>query len=76
MGASIRTAADYVLQGRSSHDSADLWAAIYLDNGLRIGVAYDYSLTRLQQFGNGSAELQLGYDMNFNVGKIVTPRYF
>ena len=76
VGVSFRTAVDYVFQGRSSHDSADLWAAVYLKNGLRVGAAYDYSLTRLQQLGNGSAELMLGYDMDFKVDKLVTPRYF
>ena len=76
VGASFRTAVDYVLDGESSHDSADLWTAFYFKNGLRVGAAYDYSLTRLQQFGNGSAEIMLGYDLNFAPDKIVTPRYF
>ena len=76
VGASFRTTVDYVLRDESSHDSADLWTAFYLKNGLRIGLAYDYSLTRLQQFGNGSAEVMLGYDMNFKTDRIVTPRYF
>ena len=76
IGGSFRSTFDYIFEGKSSHDSADLWAAFYLDNGLRIGLAYDYSLTELQQFGNGSAELMIGYDLNFSVDKIVTPRYF
>lgn len=76
VGASFRTTVDYVFWDQSSHDSADLWMALFLKNGLRVGMAYDYSLTRLQQFGNGSAEVMLGYDMNFKPDKIVTPRYF
>ena len=76
VGTSFRSTIDYVTQGESSHDSADLWVAFFLDNGVRIGLAYDYSLTELQQYGNGSAELMLGSDMNFKVDKIVTPRYF
>ncbi len=76
LGGSFRSTFDYIFQKESSHDSADLWAAFYLDNGLRIGLAYDYSLTELQGFGNGSAELMIGYDLNFNVDRIVTPRYF
>ena len=76
IGASFRTTVDYVFRKQSSHDSADLWAAFYLKNGMRFGVAYDYSLTRLQQFGNGSAEVMIGYDLNFKADKIVTPRYF
>jgi len=76
LGASFRSTIDYVAEGNSSHDSADIWGAFYLKNGLRLGLAYDYSLTPLQQYGNGSAEIMIGYDMNFNVEKIVTPRYF
>ena len=76
VGASFRTTVDYVLRDESSHDSADLWTALYLKNGMRVGLAYDYSLTRLQQFGSGSAEVMIGYDMNFKPDRIVTPRYF
>ena len=76
IGASFRTTVDYVLQQKSSHDSADLWMALYLKNGMRVGVAYDYSLTKLQSLGNGSAELMLGYDLNFKVDRLATPRYF
>ena len=76
VGASIRTTVDYIVDGNSSHDSADLWAAFTFENGLRVGAAYDYSLTRVQQFGNGSAEVMLGYDLNLKPGRIVTPRYF
>ena len=76
VGASFRTTVDYVVDGNSSHDSADLWTAFYFKNGLRVGAAYDYSLTRLQQFGNGSAEVMLGYDLNLKPDRIVTPRYF
>ena len=76
VGASFRSTLDFVFQGESSNDSADLWAAFYLNNGMRVGLAYDYSLTDLQQYGSGSAELMLGYDLNFKVDKIVTPRYF
>jgi type IX secretion system PorP/SprF family membrane protein len=76
VGASFRGTFDKAFQDNSSHDSADLWAAFFLKNGLRIGIAYDYSLTEIQQFGNGSAELMIGYDMNFSGEKIVTPRYF
>jgi len=76
LGASFRSTFDYVVEQKSSNDSADIWGAINLKNGFRIGVAYDYSLTELQQYGNGSAEIMIGYDMNFLVEKIVTPRYF
>lgn len=76
VGASFRTTVDYILRDESSHDSADIWTAFYFENGMRVGAAYDYSLTGLQQLGNGSVELMLGYDMNFKTDRVVTPRYF
>ncbi|MEO1517398.1 MAG: type IX secretion system membrane protein PorP/SprF [Bacteroidota bacterium] len=62
--------------GTSSFDSADVWAAYYLHNGLRIGLSYDYTLTQLQDYAKGSFELMLGYDMTYDVKKVTTPRYF
>ena len=62
--------------GNSSTDSADIWAAYNLRNGLRIGVAYDYTTSELQSFNDGSFEVMLGYDFNFSSKKINTPRYF
>jgi type IX secretion system PorP/SprF family membrane protein len=76
LGVSYRSTFDKEVQGNSSSDSADIWGAVYLKNGMRIGVAYDYNVQGLQSQTNGSAELMIGYDMNFNVDKIVTPRYF
>jgi len=62
--------------GNSSFDSIDIWAAFYLSNGMRIGLAYDYSITQLQRYANGSFEVMMGYDLNFEAKKFVTPRYF
>ncbi len=62
--------------GDSSFDSVDFWIAYYLQRGLRVGAAYDYTLTELQNYAHGSFEIMLGYDMNFRVKRINTPRYF
>lgn len=72
LGTAFRTA----VEGSSSFDSVDFWAQFALKNGLRIGVAYDFALTKLQGPSGGSYELMLGYDFNYNKAKIVTPRYF
>lgn len=73
LGAAFRTA----VEGSSSFDSFDFWAQyIFKNNGLRIGVAYDYPLTALQGPGGGSYEVLLGYDFNYNNVRVVTPRYF
>ncbi len=75
IGASFRSAFE-AFNGKSSVDSADIWAAYYLKNGLRVGVAYDYTLTKLQEAADGSFEIMLGYDFSLRGKKIVTPRYF
>jgi len=77
VGASFRSAFQAEsFGGKSSFDSADIWMSYYLNNGLRIGAAYDYTLTELQSFANGSFEVMLGYDFNFSSRRINTPRYF
>jgi type IX secretion system PorP/SprF family membrane protein len=75
IGASFRTAIE-AFNDTSSFDSVDLWAAYYLPNGLRIGAAYDYTLTKLQNSAGGSFELMLGYEFNYKTKQVVTPRYF
>ena len=76
LGVSYRSAVEALTDGTSSVDSGDIWAALYLSNGLRIGAAYDYTLSDLQSLAGGSYELMLGYDFNFRVDRVVTPRYF
>lgn len=62
--------------GTSSFDSGDIWVSYYLRNGFRIGASYDYTLTDLSSFAQGSYEIMLGYEMNYKTKQIVTPRYF
>lgn len=57
-------------------DAASLFLGAYLTKQLRFGYAYDYTLSKLQDFNNGSHELMLGYDFNFDKEKISTPRHF
>lgn len=60
----------------SSHDSIDAWLAFYFDNGLRIGVAYDYPINELVKYTYGSFELMMGYDMFKKISHVQGPRYF
>ncbi len=62
--------------GGSSFDSIDLWASYSLGNGIRIGAAYDYTISKLQNYVDGSFEVMLGYDFNYDKSSVVTPRYF
>lgn len=42
---------------------------------LRIGYAYDHSLSRLGDFNSGSHEIMLGYDFGFDMKRYANPRY-
>ncbi len=76
VGGSFRSSIEKFAGDKSSFDSADLWVSYFFKNGTRIGAAYDYTLTKLQQPARGSFEIMLGYDFDFKEKKIVTPRYF
>ena len=76
VGVSFRSAIEGIIGDQSSFDSADVWAAYYLANGLRIGLAYDYTLTKLQSVAGGSFEIMLGYEFDYKTKQVVTPRYF
>ena len=76
VGASFRSALEKFFDNKSSYDSADVWVAYYLQNGLRIGAAYDYTLTDIQSYSNGSFELMIGYEFNYDIKRVNTPRYF
>lgn len=73
VGLSFRSAIEVT---KSSIDSGDVWASFYLKNGLRIGASYDYTLTKLQEYAEGSFEVMLGYDFNYAPRQVATPRYF
>jgi type IX secretion system PorP/SprF family membrane protein len=46
------------------------------DNDLRLGYAYDYSTTKLQNFHNGTHEVMVSYELRTLKKMIVSPRYF
>lgn len=73
VGASYRTA---LQRARSSDDSVDFYASLYLPNGLRVGASYDLLISPLQRVSNGSFEVMLGYEFNFKTNRITSPRYF
>ena len=73
VGASWRTALE---MRKSSASSANIWAAYYLRNGIRIGAAYDLTLSRIRQAGTNSVEIMVGYEFDIKVKKVSSPRYF
>ncbi|MFZ6051724.1 PorP/SprF family type IX secretion system membrane protein [Halocola ammonii] len=50
---------------------------INITNQFRVGYAYDYTLSDINDFANGSHEIMLGFDFGKNVDiKTRSPRYF
>jgi type IX secretion system PorP/SprF family membrane protein len=63
-------------RGISSDDSIDLWAAVQLRSGLRLGAAYDLTLSKLRKISSGSFEVMIGYEFDIKVRQMNSPRYF
>jgi type IX secretion system PorP/SprF family membrane protein len=59
-GVAFRSAFEF---NASSYDSVDFWFSVRLKNRLRLGVAYDLTLTSLRGPAQGSYEVLLGYDL-------------
>lgn len=58
-------------------ESVDAIIAFQLKNGLRIGYSYDYTLSDICKYNNGSHEVTIGYDLiKKDSERLVTPRYF
>ncbi|MGD1842422.1 MAG: type IX secretion system membrane protein PorP/SprF [Thermonemataceae bacterium] len=57
-------------------DSIDALLEFQLTPQFRLGYAYDYTLTDLQDYNSGSHELMLRYQFSFKRSKIITPRFF
>ncbi len=58
------------------NDAAVAMMQLQVMPALRIGYAYDYTLTRVGNFSSGSHEIMLGYDLGRDIIKMKTPRYF
>jgi type IX secretion system PorP/SprF family membrane protein len=56
--------------------SVNLLTNFAVNDNLRIGYSYDYSLTNLSSFNTGSHEIVLLYDFNLNGTNSKSPRFF
>ncbi len=59
-----------------SDDAVSLLLEFQVNKKLRVGYAYDMTLSEIRNYSSGSHEIVLGYDFGFNVLKMKTPRYF
>jgi len=57
-------------------DAVSLAAIFNLTKSLRLGYAYDYTLSELNEFSRGSHELMLLYKVSLSPKKIRSPRFF
>ena len=57
-------------------DSIDAILGMQVTPDLRVGYAYDYTLSNLSHYNSGSHEIMLIYDLNFSKTNIKSPRYF
>lgn len=62
--------------GYRSGDSWNILTALQVNNQLRIGYSYDYTITKLKDFAGGSHEFSMNYVLKYNTKKITSPRYF
>ncbi len=75
LGASFRSSVE-AFTGTSSYDSVDIWASYQMKNGMVLGLAYDYTLTKLQKPSKASFEIMLGFEFDTKIEKSYSPRYF
>lgn len=57
-------------------DSVDGLLSFQINPQIRLGVAFDYTLTKLQEFSPGSFEILMDYNFQFKGKKINNIRYF
>lgn len=62
-------------QYRTNADVSGLFE-IQASPQIRIGYAYDHSVTKLQSFNSGSHEIMLRYEFGFEKDKFISPRFF
>lgn len=65
----------YRYGGDGSGDSVDA-LALFQYNNLGFGIAYDYSLSELRDYNDGSIEALVRYDFIKESGDIANPRFF
>lgn len=61
--------------GYRLNDSYNFMAAVNITRQLRLGYAYDLTVSSLNKYTSGSHEVALGFDFDFKKGKVVNPRY-
>lgn len=73
LGATYRTGGSLT---RSVGESIDVLVGLQLSKQLRLGVSYDYTLTKINNFTPGSGEIFIEYTFLKNNNRLTNPRFF
>lgn len=81
VGASYRTGIaiwkkSNLQQGLDKDDAVSGIIEIYLNQRLRLGYSYDYTLSKLSNYQQGSHEISLSLTLPGKRGRVLSPRYF
>ncbi|WP_235005276.1 PorP/SprF family type IX secretion system membrane protein [Pedobacter nyackensis] len=81
LGGSYRTGLklynkSYLQNDLSTLNSAVAAMQIFPSSNLRVGYAYDFSISQLQGYSSGTHEISIGYFFNRKNTRMLTPRYF
>lgn len=67
----------WVGMGYRTGDALLFTAEYHLQNGLRFGYAYDFSVSKLNPYNSGSHEVMIGWDVvRSKPEKVLSPRFF
>ena len=58
------------------NESVGVNAVFYINNYFKVGYAFDYGITEISKYNNGSHELMLGFDLNKKNSKFQSSRCF
>jgi type IX secretion system PorP/SprF family membrane protein len=59
-----------------SSSAASVLLGLQVNPQLIVNYSYDYSLSKIQKYSQGSHEISIGYLFSYKQRKVVTPRYF
>ncbi len=57
-------------------DSMSFMVNYQLTNQIRVGYSFDLTKSELRRYNNGTHEIMIAFDFQFNKKKVMTPRYF
>ncbi len=57
-------------------ESIDAVLQLYLTQQLKLGVAYDFTLSELSDYSDGTFEVSLDYCFKYKKAKLINPRFF